>query len=1019
MDENEIRRKRLAKLESSTTTGSPSVSDQNGASAVPKANEPMTSKFVSPAVPLKENVCVKTVESKCETSTRHACSPTALKSQIHRDVCIILNISWERNPKVNPTSIAENMTLLAEELAQERGLGPTDDVYLGKDDVDKALLSRLSLPGCHQPFLYLLQCYARAMNLSRRLSTTNSAAPLLRDVYTHALGLIVSYSGMQLRYSDIFGSAAVLDTPASQLTGPLVNHDSDSTNGVPIGFLDALARRYVDEDLEELIGPVILEVIGLLRKVSLNDNFLSPLNALTRLIANQDIARMTVKMNEWVPTCNNATDFDAKAILSPVMNISCFNSDPNDLTSSYFLKYVDLIVADTVTQGTMMSLQLAKTTAAQALRTVQTCAFDMIRSMLKLTDCRSPVLQWVAQTLTVNVQRNRSHPSPDDKMNNTYINSPICRFELAKDETRMCVNNEENVAYKKKLRESLGMDCIASPHFICESFYMTLYCIHIGVMRAVNEFGEINRQIRELTNVLKDYRANPPPPNPNNPMEEIQRKLSLERLARKLKVLHGQSLGLQVGLLNDEFLEHVISFQRLVCTWLLKIMDPQDEGLPLSAPSEEWANLPEFVVTDIADFCVFMCKYKYFVLDNQENTTLVKFSLFVISSSTHVKNPYVRSKFVECLAYATPVHQSDNATKLFMSIERNPLAIEYLIPTLIRFWSEVESTGANNQFYEKISIRHNISAVLKTLWANPEHRNTLVALSRNEDIFVRFVNHLMNDCMYLLDESLGCLGTIRDYERLQEDKARWDSMDKEQQDSKNSEYKESDRRAKSLVTFSNTLVNTLYYITKAMPKPFLADVVVDRLAAMLNYNLVMIAGPKCQNLKVNDPKSYSFEPRTLLSEITSIYINLFKANTADKDNKFVVALAKDGRSYSKEIFDRTVGILRRLGAKSEEEIRVFSQINDLVQVRLSDAEQEDEDLGDIPDEYLDPIMCTLMKDPVLLPTSKTVCDRSIITTHLLTEQKDPFNRQPLTEAMLVPEDALREKIVQWLESRRK
>ena len=33
---------------------------------------------------------------------------------------------------------------------------------------------------------------------------------------------------------------------------------------------------------------------------------------------------------------------------------------------------------------------------------------------------------------------------------------------------------------------------------------------------------------------------------------------------------------------------------------------------------------------------------------------------------------------------------------------------------------------------------------------------------------------------------------------------------------------------------------------------------------------------------------------------------------------------------------------------------------------------------DIPAEYLDPLMDTLMDDPVTLPTSGNICDRSVI-----------------------------------------
>ena len=49
----------------------------------------------------------------------------------------------------------------------------------------------------------------------------------------------------------------------------------------------------------------------------------------------------------------------------------------------------------------------------------------------------------------------------------------------------------------------------------------------------------------------------------------------------------------------------------------------------------------------------------------------------------------------------------------------------------------------------------------------------------------------------------------------------------------------------------------------------------------------------------------------------------------------------------------------------------------------------------------DPLMDTLLEDPVVLP-SGTIMEKSIILRHLLNSQTDPFNRQPLSEDELKP-----------------
>ena len=61
----------------------------------------------------------------------------------------------------------------------------------------------------------------------------------------------------------------------------------------------------------------------------------------------------------------------------------------------------------------------------------------------------------------------------------------------------------------------------------------------------------------------------------------------------------------------------------------------------------------------------------------------------------------------------------------------------------------------------------------------------------------------------------------------------------------------------------------------------------------------------------------------------------------------------------------------------------------------------------------DPVQFTVLRDPVRLPTSGTVMDRSVIKRHLLSDQTDPFNRKHLTEDMLEPVPELLERIEQY------
>ena len=59
-----------------------------------------------------------------------------------------------------------------------------------------------------------------------------------------------------------------------------------------------------------------------------------------------------------------------------------------------------------------------------------------------------------------------------------------------------------------------------------------------------------------------------------------------------------------------------------------------------------------------------------------------------------------------------------------------------------------------------------------------------------------------------------------------------------------------------------------------------------------------------------------------------------------------------------------------------------------------------------------------MTDPVLLPSGDTM-DRTNITRHLLTDETNPFTRQPLTVADLVDNETLKLEIEKWIAERKR
>ncbi len=277
----------------------------------------------------------------------------------------------------------------------------------------------------------------------------------------------------------------------------------------------------------------------------------------------------------------------------------------------------------------------------------------------------------------------------------------------------------------------------------------------------------------------------------------------------------------------------------------------------------------------------------------------------------------------------------------------------------------------------------------------------------NRAFFVRFVNLLMNDATFTLDEGLSKFPKIHDLQDLLKDP----NLSQEDRVKTEEELKSTEELATSYMQLANETVAMMKLFTTTLGSSFTMPEIVTRLAGMLDYNLEILTGPKSKTLKVENAEKYAFNPKTLLPELVDIYLNLGVSPA------FVEAVAADGRSYKPSIMSITAYILRSKHLKDEKDVRAWEALAAKIQAAKEALDRAEQDYDDAPPEFEDPIMGILMTDPVVLP-SKHVVDRSTITQHLLSDPKDPYTRQPMTIEDVVPEDALREKIEAWKAQRR-
>lgn len=319
--------------------------------------------------------------------------------------------------------------------------------------------------------------------------------------------------------------------------------------------------------------------------------------------------------------------------------------------------------------------------------------------------------------------------------------------------------------------------------------------------------------------------------------------------------------------------------------------------------------------------------------------------------------------------------------------------------------SDETNNGDVVAFEQKFNYRRPMYIVFKHLCTLPDHQLKLKALAtfaeHNMDamqspIFLRFINLLVNDAIFLLDEGLSLMSKLREAQQ-ERDSGAWARENSQQRQQNEANFVHLGRLAKFHNFIGRDSVSTLASITDYVKSLFSHKILVDRMASMLNYFLHHLVGPNKRNFKVKQMNEYEFNPGELVKNICRIYVNLacpnpISVNTSsvfsgppeinEKYEAFCLAICQDDRSYSPELLTQAYEILTSKLTQpmlGEDIVLVDKTVKEVMRRQR----KREIPLDDIPDEFLDPLMSTLMSDPVILPGSKKVLDRATISRHLL------------------------------------
>ncbi|KAG5750286.1 hypothetical protein H9Q69_006428 [Fusarium xylarioides] len=944
--------------------------------------------------------------------------PESDESYADRTLSQIFRITVDPHNMVNTSG--QRLTFLPnlnEEL-NESG----EPLKLSVNTLDQALMEAASSYPHDKPLMsYFLPCWKRAVKASVQFKGTEGPK---FEVHEEAKRLCMSGCLFALTMPDLYGRSP---NPKHDTLMPYLLKGVQDENGLCFNFIQEAIKRFDDDEaFPALFNDAMVQISNKLGTISMDQDYKPYIQAILTYTRFPPLIVNLAKHPTFI-MAQSAAGIEKHTLLGPFFRISPLQ---NEVIKSYFPG------ARGLDKGRIANSQDA---LRMVLRTHQDDLFAITNAFIRAgQETRSRTLDWFAYIMNSNHKRRALQVDPREVASNGFMINvttildrfcePFMDMDFSKvnkiddnyfrKQPRIDISDETKLNADDAYAKSFYADKIpGETNFISEAFFLTLAAHHYGSEACNSQLKNLDRDIKYLEKRVKIMEADRIK-FVNNPVQLQQYDKAVQRHVDALEKSIAVKLSIEGVLLDERMQSTSLRFMRIVAVWLLRLVtrseykpgqESKEIQLPLPAEkSDVFSCLPEYTLQNIVDNFKFIFRWLPKILPSAVGDEMIALCVTFLRSTEYIKNPYLKSSLVSLLFSATWPLMHLKRGVLGDQLVGSQFANDHLLKGLMKFYIECESTGADSAFYDKFNIRYEIFQVIKCVWVNDHYKRQLTRESRvNKQFFVQFVNMLLNDATYVLDEALTKFPKIRAIEKELEDP----SIPQEDRQKKEEEMQQLANQATSFMQLANETLEMMKLFTEAMSEAFTMPEIVSRLASMLNYNLETLAGKKAAaELSVSNRDKYHFRPIQIISDIVDIYLNLGNSPV------FIDAVAADGRSYKPEVLERVSRILISKHQKDPADVARW----DKLRVKFVDAktllDQAELDLGDIPAEFEDPIMGDLMKDPVLLP-SKHIVDRSTIVQHLLSDPKDPFTRQAMTIDDAIPQTELKERIEQWREER--
>ena len=429
--------------------------------------------------------------------------------------------------------------------------------------------------------------------------------------------------------------------------------------------------------------------------------------------------------------------------------------------------------------------------------------------------------------------------------------------------------------------------------------------------------------------------------------------------------------------------------------------------------------MPQFIYQNIITISKYIKKYKEAsLIDNIHCTkAIIYFSLIFSCQQNLIRNPHFRMEIFDIMIFLFSMYENHEHTNKIFNLLNEKFIKESLMVSILRVFVDAERLGTSNQFYEKFVVRAKIMILIENINKGYGHlfeENLKEYTEKYPEESKKMVNNLLNDLIYLNDECIENLKVIKNYQDLLDDKVRYNKMSIDNKRFEERRFNEKDKIVRAQIKLFNGSLKFLVCISKILQNFFIKNDFISQLAGYLNYSLNIFGSPLNYELKLKNINEYNFNPHFILGSILSTYSAFY-----DKFH-FIEGVIKDERSYKFSNFDRAKNLVanNKNITISEPDFNNYIKFVDNLRREEKIIKNEEINYDDAPQEFLDGLTFLIMTDPVKLPKSQVILDRKTIETHLLSDQTDPFNREPLTKEMLIPCPTLKAKIEEYIQNKK-